>query len=110
MCSENLRLTMMDPKDKGSYCYRATEPIRQYFLQEVDDVGRDTESWVRLRDMLDVDHDSIDEVKDLADPPRHGDITNISGGERATHFDTTRVVIDAFHQEFLRRHGDETVL
>jgi len=80
-CLADLREAIRSPKDTGFFCYRGIESLRQYFLKE-SGAKNDGESWIKLRDKLNIDREHIEYIKQYADPVRHGDAIFVSDEDR----------------------------
>ncbi|MBI3819992.1 MAG: hypothetical protein HY286_14950 [Planctomycetes bacterium] len=81
-CLADLRESIRNPLDTGTFCFRAMECIRQYF---VDTFDLDTKaSWLKMRESLGIDRDELDFINEqFAKPRRHGEAPDISDQDRA---------------------------
>lgn len=81
-------------EDTGFYCYRAIESMMQSVKQD-HGLGEKA-AWERLRNDLKINRDTIDRVKEFADPVRHGKAKGMSDSDRAQVLTTTDKIIDRF--------------
>lgn len=95
LCLGDLREAIRKGKDVGFYCYRAIESLRMFFFKENNCNNKD-ESWIELRESLDVDRTDIDYIKKYGDITRHGDTKYISGEEYSKILNTTWEIVDKF--------------
>ena len=95
----DFREAMRVPIGTGFFCYRAIEAM----MQSVK-VGREKDSaaWDRLREVLLIDRTVLDDIKQHADPPRHGKPSAMSDSDRARIFELTDEIIRRFF-EYLTR-------
>lgn len=63
------------------YCFRAIESIKKFFGTKYD-IKKDDKQWEKLREELNVERNIIDQVKEFADPIRHGDISQVIDWEK----------------------------
>jgi len=89
----DLREAIRSPHDAGFLCYRAIENIHQSFMKEKDD---DAKAWENLRKALLIDKSWIFQVKEFADPVRHGGTVYISGEKRILIMQHTWKLVDRF--------------
>jgi len=69
----DLRAALEYPDDTAFYSYRAIETVRQSFLSGSTDTETERrKSWQTMRETLSLDRHSLDQVRDLAMPRRHG--------------------------------------
>lgn len=89
----DLREAIRSPHDTGFLCYRAIENIQQSFKNDKDG---DTKVWENLRKSLLIDKSWIYQVKEFADPVRHGGTVYISGENRILIMQHTWKLVDRF--------------
>jgi hypothetical protein len=69
----DIRNAIREPTDTSVNCYRAVESIRREYLGGQHDTGgAGKRSWVRLREIADVEESEVFWLKGIADPRRHG--------------------------------------
>ncbi|MDR5657710.1 hypothetical protein RH831_11035 [Halodesulfurarchaeum sp. HSR-GB] len=98
-------LAMKSHHETGFYCYRAIESIRQYF--HTDEQSK-SDSWEALRETLSVDEDAIRDIKEFADPRRHGDYVELPGQTRKEMLLLTRDIIFDFIEHMEENTGSKT--
>jgi hypothetical protein len=96
MVLADFREAMRMPINTGFYCYRAIEAMMQSMKSAPSDL--DSPAWQLLRDRLRVNRSAIDQVKQHADFPRHGKVSEISDAERAKVFNITDEIIERYLQ------------
>jgi len=99
-CLADLREAIRSPKDTVFFCYRGIESLRQYFVEKYN--LDEKNSWEKLRDELGVERKKIDDIKNFADPVRHGNGTKITSKERYDIVISTWEVVDNFIEYALK--------
>ncbi|MFK8213356.1 MULTISPECIES: hypothetical protein [unclassified Haloferax] len=93
-CLTDFRLALEHAEDTGFYSYRAIESLRQYFKSRENNKK---ESWIALREAVEVDQKIIEEnIKEYADGRRHGEPTSITNEDRTRVLETTWGIIRSF--------------
>lgn len=100
LCLSDLREAIRSPKDKGFFCYRSIECLRQYFVN-VNNLDNNKfedrkKSWDILEHELDVGHDKVKTLEGSAKFARHGDKKPYSAAEGEEMLETTRGIIDKY--------------
>lgn len=93
----DLRASLVSPDDSAFLAYRAIESIRQWFLQDSEDVSNDRDtSWVELRQTLNVNRADLDVLRLLANRRRHGGSQPLTANERKDAITLARIVVERF--------------
>lgn len=68
----DLREAIKSPQDTGFFCYRAIESLMRGSATRQNPVPQDSAAWSSFRMTYNVDRQDIDDIKQFADPVRHG--------------------------------------
>jgi hypothetical protein len=79
MCLNDLHMALKEQNDAPFYCYRAVEMIKNHVGSKYG--GNERQQWEVTRDILDVETEKLDIIKNLADPLRHGRRVTFKGAE-----------------------------
>jgi hypothetical protein len=89
----DLRMAIRLEGDAPFYCYRAIECLSFFFIS---DKGNKEQAWQLMREKLSIDKEVIMNIKNLADPIRHG---NPANSVKYTHEDVlleSWIILDKF--------------
>lgn len=93
----DLRAALEYPEDTAFYAYRALESIRQWFVgADADSGAARKRSWQELRDVLLVDQEALNKLRDRATPRRHGEATTLTEADRTEALVLARSVLNRF--------------
>lgn len=81
-------------EDTGFHCYRAVETMMQSVV--FNSACKEPEAWKRMRKDLQIKRESIDRIKEFADPIRHGKPKAMSDAQRTEIFEITDKIIFRF--------------
>jgi hypothetical protein len=96
-CFNDLVMAMKNPEDKGFYCYRAIESLRQHCIVRFKlNTANKSAQWEKLREIAQCDEDTIRYIKAAADPVRHGDFMSITSGDRKALFLKKWDIVDRY--------------
>lgn len=91
----DIRNAIREPTDTSVNCYRAVDSIRREYLGGQRDTGpAGKRSWVRLREIADVEESEVLWLKGLADPRRHGGSVDLSHADRERALRLARSVVE----------------
>jgi hypothetical protein len=93
LCLNDLREAIRKRNDKGFFCYRSIECLRQYFIDKGLD---DKNSWDLMKSELNIKRENIDFIKNYADPVRHGRRITFSKEEAEKMLEITWKIIDNY--------------
>lgn len=97
---------MKNVEDTGFYCYRAIESLRNHAVAISNAHGESESSqWQRFRDAAGVTREAITEVKNFADPVRHGRPRSISEAERVNLLTGTWGIVQSYIDSVARSAG-----
>lgn len=68
----DLREAIKSPQDTGFFCYRAVESLMRGSATRQRPVPQDSAAWSSFRSIYHIDRKDIDDIKQFADPVRHG--------------------------------------
>ena len=95
-------------KDTGIFCYRGIESLRRY-IADSNNVN-DKESWILLRETLEIEREKIDFIKSFADKTRHGGTIYISDENRSKIFNYTWDLVNKFidysYRTFIKKDSE----
>ncbi len=95
----DIRMAMGFTEDCFFYCYRAIESMRQQYFDDpgaFDDGADRRQSWVRLREALDVDESTLRALHVKANTRRHGRNVSSQFEERREAVRMTRELLRKF--------------
>ncbi len=88
----DLRRAIKYTNETGMFCYRAIESLMQFFKEDEDR----NNAWLKLRTVLNVSREWIDEIGKYSTLPRHGQIVHLTGQKRTDLMKRTWAIIDRF--------------
>ena len=91
----NFRKALKYSEDKGFFCYRCVETMKQYFAH-ITGLENESRVWETLRLELKIDRTVLDYIKGFADGIRHGDIRSYSDFEGQELLEYTVKILDRF--------------
>jgi len=97
-CFSDLVSAMKHADDTAFYCYRAIESLRHHCAavhNNLASMDKGTQ-WTKFRDVSGSDESTIREIKESADPLRHGNVAAASSEDRETLFIKTWDVVDGY--------------
>jgi hypothetical protein len=96
-CLADLVSSMRNADDTGFYCYRAIESLRHHCaaVHQLTESDK-SKQWSKFREVSGADEQTLREIKDAADPLRHGQPTGASSEDRARLFTMTWDVVDGY--------------
>lgn len=81
-CFNDLVSAMKHADDTGFYCYRAIESLRHHCASRYNLTARNkNEQWNKFREVSGSDENIMRNIKEAADPLRHGNVGCISSAE-----------------------------
>jgi hypothetical protein len=104
----DFREALLSPMDTGFFCYRAIESLMQEHASRNATVTDRKERWENFRHYYGVAEQQIMEIKDYADPVRHGNgmsLKEITSADRMRLFESAWGIAITV---FLRAHADKT--
>ena len=90
----DIRQAILEPNATATLCYRAVESIRQKYRVGNDDSANRSASWSALRDATGVSRSELDWLGHLATPRRHGELRDLSEGDRRRALRMARQVVE----------------
>jgi len=105
-CFADLREAIRSPMDTGFFCYRGIEGLQQFFRVEKNLKDKE-EAWECFREELNVNRSTINYVKQLADPRRHGGAVYVSDSDRSEIFVKTWDIVNKFIAYAQQGYGDK---
>jgi hypothetical protein len=96
-CFSDLNAAMKHADDTAFYCYRAIESLRHHCasIHGLSDANK-TMQWEKFRQVSGCTKDVLRQIKEAADPLRHGKASEISSEGRAKLFMATWSVVDGY--------------
>lgn len=96
-CFSDLISSMKSADDTAFYCYRAIESLRQH-CSKIHDLANaeKSEQWRKFREISGSDKQALIDIKEAADPLRHGDVTRLDAVEREKLFIGTWDVVEGY--------------
>jgi len=83
--------------DTGTFCFRAIESIREFFVdQDTDNPADSKNSWIRMNRSLNLSREYTGDISKFALGPRHGSPTLTSRENKMDIVKRTWIVIDRF--------------
>jgi hypothetical protein len=104
----DFREALLSPMDTGFFCYRAIESLMQEHASGNAAVTDRKKKWENFRHHYGVAEQQIMEIKDYADPVRHGNgmtLQEVTGADRMRLFESAWGIAITV---FLRAHADKT--
>jgi hypothetical protein len=96
-CFSDLVSAMKHADDTGFYCYRAIESLRHHCAAvNALSAAHKSKQWEKFRALSGSDEQVLREIKDAADPIRHGDVGNPVTVDRAKLFTSTWDIVDRY--------------
>lgn len=98
-CFNDLISAMKHADDTGFYCYRAIESLRHHCaaVHGLASLQKSVQ-WTKFRDIALCDEQTLRQIKEAADPLRHGEGTGITADNRAELLRITWDVVDGYFQ------------
>lgn len=101
-CFADLRSSIRYPADTAFFCYRAIESLMKCHMAENPSITNESNVWDSFRKTFSLQKNDIYEVKNLADPVRHGKPLVITWSDREKALTITWKAVISFLQYTLK--------
>ncbi len=96
-CFNDLVSAMKHGDDRGFYCYRAVESLRHHCAATHNlSSSKESTQWQKFREVAACEKTTLMDIKQAADPLRHGDVAKVTSDDSVSLFTKTWDVVDGY--------------